>query len=180
MRVDAAPRAPQIERIPKEGSTRGFFEIEGWSSQEDAIAVWSRKWQHKDVRGQDTLFLHARRGDIDLISWGAGESEHEGPCPRKDDSPHADAYASSRSSHPAQVIEAATKLGYEICRLSTPKKVSLVHVLFIIESGSFTCKGSSEMTSSSAVECGDIAGRWRCDKLQVLDVGESSSFDQIR
>jgi hypothetical protein len=68
MGVDTTPRSAEIERVPKEGGARGFLEIERWSSEEDAITVWGGKRQHEDVRGQDAFFLHARRGDVDLIS----------------------------------------------------------------------------------------------------------------
>ena len=70
MGVDTAPRSTQIERVPEEGSARGFFEIERWSSEEDAITLRGGKGQHEDVRGQDAFFLHTRRGYVDLISWG--------------------------------------------------------------------------------------------------------------
>lgn len=70
MGVDTAPRSAQIERVPEEGSARGFFEIERWSSEEDAITLRGGKGQHEDVRGQDAFFLHTRRGYVDLISWG--------------------------------------------------------------------------------------------------------------
>jgi hypothetical protein len=70
MGVNAAPRSTQIERVPEQGSARGFLEIERWSSEEDAITVRSGKGQHEDVRGQDAFFLHARGGYVDLISWG--------------------------------------------------------------------------------------------------------------
>lgn len=43
MRVNTAPRSTQIERIPEQGSARGFLEIERWTSEEDAIAVWGGK-----------------------------------------------------------------------------------------------------------------------------------------
>jgi hypothetical protein len=70
MRVDAAPRSAQIERVPEKGSARGFFEIERWSSEEDAITLRGGKGQHEYVRGQDAFLLHARRRDVDLIAWG--------------------------------------------------------------------------------------------------------------
>ena len=59
MGVNTTPRSAQIERVPKQGSARGFFEIERWSSEEDAITVRSGEGQHEDVRGQDAFFLHA-------------------------------------------------------------------------------------------------------------------------
>jgi hypothetical protein len=68
MGVDAAPCSAQIERVPEEGSARGFFKIERWSSEEDAITVRGGEGQHEDVRGQDALFLYTRRGYVDLIS----------------------------------------------------------------------------------------------------------------
>ena len=68
MGVDTAPRSSQIERVPEEGSTRRFFEIEQRPSEEDAIAVGGGKGQHEDVRWQDAFFLHARRRYVDLIS----------------------------------------------------------------------------------------------------------------
>lgn len=70
MGVDTAPCSTQIERVPEEGSARGFFEIERRSSEEDAITVRGGEGQHEDVRGQYALFLHARRGYVDFISWG--------------------------------------------------------------------------------------------------------------
>ena len=68
MGVDAATRASQIKRVPKEGRTRGLFQIERWSSEEDAITAWGRKGQDENVRGQDPFLLYARRGDVDLVS----------------------------------------------------------------------------------------------------------------
>ena len=70
MGVDTAPRSTQIERVPEEGSARGFFEIERWSSEEDAITLRGGKGQHEDVRRQDAFLLHTGRGYVDLISWG--------------------------------------------------------------------------------------------------------------
>jgi hypothetical protein len=70
MGVNTAPRSAQIERVPEQGSARGFLEIERWSSEEDAITVRSGKGQHEDVRRQDAFFLHTRGGYVDLISWG--------------------------------------------------------------------------------------------------------------
>lgn len=73
MRVDAAPRSAQIERVPEQRGARGFLEIERRPSEEDAIAVrGGGEGQHEDVRGQDAFFLHARGGDVDLISLGGG------------------------------------------------------------------------------------------------------------
>ena len=43
MSMNAAPRAAQIKGVPKEGGARGFFEIERWSSEEDAVAIRSGK-----------------------------------------------------------------------------------------------------------------------------------------
>jgi hypothetical protein len=96
MRVDAAPRSAQIERVPEKGSARGFFEIERWSSEEDAITLRGGKGQHEYVRGQDAFLLHARRRDVDLIAL-------------------SDADAPTRTCYPTQVIEAAAKLGNEVC-----------------------------------------------------------------
>jgi hypothetical protein len=73
--VNTAPRSTQIERVPEQGSARGFLQIERWSSEEDAITVRSGKGQHEDVRGQDAFFLHARGGYIDLISRSAGKTK---------------------------------------------------------------------------------------------------------
>jgi hypothetical protein len=70
MGVDTAPCSAQIERVPEEGSACGFFEIERWSSEEDAITVRGGEGQHEDVRRQNALFLHARRGYVDFISLG--------------------------------------------------------------------------------------------------------------
>jgi hypothetical protein len=76
MRVDAAPRGSQIKRVPEEGGTRGLFQVEGWSSKEYAIAAgWGGKGQDEYVRGQDSLLLHARRSNVDLIACGAGDDE---------------------------------------------------------------------------------------------------------
>src|SRR6266852_2297458 len=91
MRVDTTPRSMQIERVPEQGSARGFLEIERWSSEEDAIAVRSGKRQHEDVRGQNAFFLHSRGGYVDLISWG---QDLAGDLP----------YERTRTTHPTRML----------------------------------------------------------------------------
>jgi hypothetical protein len=68
MGVDAAPRAAQIKGVPEERGARGFFEVERWPSEENAIAIRGGKGQHEYVRRQDAFFLHARGSYVDLIS----------------------------------------------------------------------------------------------------------------
>ena len=75
MGVNAAPGSAQIERVPEQGSARGFLEIERRSSEEDAITVRSGEGQHEHVRGLDAFFLHARGGYVDLISLWARQKE---------------------------------------------------------------------------------------------------------
>jgi len=101
MRVDAAPRAAQIKRIPEEGSTGRFFEIERWPSKEDAITMWGGEGQHKDMRRLDAFLLHAGRSDVHLVS-------------------NSNANTSAGSRHPTQVIEAPTELRDEVGGLGDP------------------------------------------------------------
>lgn len=68
-------------------------------------------------------------------------------------SPESDADASPRSSDPTEMIEATTKLRDEVCGLR-PSKKGLVCCSGIHnrEVNLFTCRGSSEVTSSSATD----------------------------
>ncbi len=69
VRMDAAARPAQGERVPKERRARRLFKVERGPPEEDVVAIGRGVWQDEDVRRVYALFLHARRRDVHLIAW---------------------------------------------------------------------------------------------------------------
>lgn len=114
--MNTASCIPLIERVPKQGCTRRFFQVRFWATEKDAIGVRGRGglWigQDEDVRGFNPFFLNTRWGNENLVP-GTHRKEISNNDTTSDinveeDTPDADTDPTPSASDPSKPIKPST------------------------------------------------------------------------